>query len=68
MPLSPSDHARVAARGRWSDMPAEQRRAATKPARTAQAVKTLVENWPELRPDQIARLRALLQPVGGDRS
>lgn len=56
-----------AIRARWDKAtdPA-QRKAQTRPARIASAVRTIVDNWPELRPEQVARLRALLQPVGGD--
>ena len=44
----------------------EQRAAATRRARRALAVKTLVTEWPELRPEQVAKLKALLVPPGGE--
>jgi hypothetical protein len=42
----------------------EERREQTKDARLSYHVKKVVEAWPELRPEQVAKLRALLQPVG----
>jgi uncharacterized protein with WD repeat len=52
-------------RAHWAAATPEQRRQATKPARIAHAVKELVDNWPELRPEQMAKLRSLLQQPGG---
>lgn len=63
MPASPTRSASM--RAHWAAATPEQRRQATKPARIAHAVKELVDNWPELRPEQMARLRSLLQQPGG---
>ena len=61
-----SEQARHAIQSRWAKTtdPAERRRQ-TAAGRRAGAVKIIVEQWPELRPEQVAKLRALLQPVGG---
>jgi hypothetical protein len=61
-----SEAARHAIESRWAKVtdPAQRRRQ-TQAGRVASAVKVVVENWPELRPEQVARLRALLQQLGG---
>jgi hypothetical protein len=63
MPSSPA-HVR-AMHSVWERRTPEQRAAITKNARVAAAVRTVVDNWPELTDAQQQRLRALLQPVGG---
>jgi hypothetical protein len=63
MPSSPA-HVR-AMRGVWRRRTPEQRREITENARIAAAVGKIVDSWPELRPEQVARLRALLQPPDG---
>jgi hypothetical protein len=50
----------------WEKIPPEERKRRTHNARTAQAVKTIAENWPELTEAQQQRLRALLRPVPED--
>jgi hypothetical protein len=61
-----SEAARHAIETRWArTTDPEQRRAAIRPARLASAVRTLVDNWPELTPEQVSRLRSLLQPPEG---
>jgi hypothetical protein len=66
MPMSPTEQRRRAIQARWSRTtdPAQRRRE-TAPGRVSAAVKVLVDNWPELRPDQVAKLRSLLQQPGG---
>jgi hypothetical protein len=65
--LVPSEVARRANEARWAKYPdPEQRRKQTRKARLTHAVNELVNQWPELTPEQVARLRTLLQPVGGD--
>jgi hypothetical protein len=65
--LSRSEAARVASRARWADRPdPEQRRAELHKPQVAAAVRKVVDNWPELTPEQVTRLRSLLQPVGGE--
>ena len=66
MPMSTTEQHRHAIQARWSRTtdPA-QRRAETRPGRIAAAVKVLVDNWPELRPEQVAKLRGLLRQPGG---
>jgi hypothetical protein len=69
VPLSRAERAELARRTnavRWAGTTPEQRRAGTRKARLTHAVNELVNQWPELTPEQIARLRALLQPVGGE--
>jgi hypothetical protein len=56
----------AASRARWAGSTPEQRKAALRKTRLSLAVKELVDQWPELTPEQVVRLRALLQPVGGD--
>jgi hypothetical protein len=63
----PSSRTAAATRARWANTTPEQRREATRKARLTHAVNELVRQWPELTPEQMARLRALLQPVGGGR-
>jgi hypothetical protein len=58
------DQAVAAGRARWAGIDRDQRRDATRAGRVASAVRTIVDNWPELRPEQVARLRGLLQPPG----
>ena len=62
----------AASRARWAGTTPEQRKAALRLVRREQAVKAIVADWPELTPEQVARIRALLQPpestVGGDAS
>ena len=53
------------AHGRWSGTTPEDRRRATMPAPIAHAVKTIVEDWPELTDDQVQRLRLILAQAGG---
>lgn len=61
-----SSRTAAATRARWAGTTPEQRKAELRKTRLALAVKELVDQWPELTPEQVARLRALLQPVGGD--
>lgn len=49
----------------WSKIPPEERRRRTRNASRAAAVKVIVEDWPSLDPEQVAKLRALLIPPGG---
>lgn len=61
-----SEAGRHAIETRWSKVTdPDQRRRQTQPARVSAAVKVLVNNWPELRPNQMAQLRSLLQQPGG---
>lgn len=66
MTMSKTEQRRQAIQIRWSRTtdPAQRRRETT-PGRVASAVKVLVDNWPELRPEQVAKLRSLLQQPGG---
>jgi uncharacterized protein with WD repeat len=63
MPMSRAEAAAYARRIRQETATPEQRRAQTAAARRASAVKVVVEQWPELRPEQIQKLRSLLRPV-----
>jgi hypothetical protein len=67
MPFT-SESAKAALASRWAGTTPEERRKSTAPARREHAIREIVAGWPELRPDQVARLRALLRPVpeGGD--
>jgi hypothetical protein len=60
-----SSRTAAATRARWAGSTPEQRREGTRKARLTHAVNELVNQWPELTPEQVARLRSLLQPVGG---
>jgi ribosomal 50S subunit-associated protein YjgA (DUF615 family) len=52
----------------WAEVPPEERRRRIALASRAAAVKTIVEQWPELTEVQQQKLRALLRPVpeGGE--
>jgi ribosomal 50S subunit-associated protein YjgA (DUF615 family) len=51
----------------WVGVPPEEKRRRTVAGLRASAVKTIVEQWPELTEDQQQRLRALLRPVPEDK-
>jgi hypothetical protein len=61
----PSSARSEAARRRWASTPPEKRREHMRRARLGQRVQDLVDAWPELRPEQVAKLRALVQQPGG---
>lgn len=63
----PSSRTEAASRARWAGTTPEQRKAGTKKARLSLAVREIVDQWPELRPEQVAHLRSLLTPAGGGR-
>ena len=58
----PSSRTEPAAVARWRNTTPEQRRAATRKARLALAMRELVDQAPTLSEEQRARLRTLLQP------
>jgi hypothetical protein len=60
-----AEAARHAIEARWSrTTDPEQRRAQTRPARIAAAVRIIVDAAPDLTPDQVARLRAIFAAPG----
>jgi hypothetical protein len=65
--LSTSERARRASNARWAAKDQDQRKAETRPARLALAVKELVDQAPALTEDQKNRLRVILAqaPSGG---
>jgi hypothetical protein len=62
MAFANREQAAAAGRANWTGTTAEERRKRTIRPRVAYYVNRLVENWPELTDEQVARLRALLQP------
>jgi hypothetical protein len=65
--LSTSERARRASNARWSAKDPDQRKAETRPARLALAIKEIVDQAPALSDDQKNRLRVILTqaPSGG---
>jgi hypothetical protein len=65
--MSSTDRATAARAARWTGRSPEQRKAETRPARLALAVKELVDQAPALTEDQKNRLRIILAqaPSGG---
>jgi uncharacterized protein with WD repeat len=62
---SASDQTAAARAARWVGKSADDRRRETANARRAQAVREVVENWPELTDEQQNRLRSILRPPEG---
>jgi hypothetical protein len=60
-----SESAKRAVAARWAGTTPEDRRRSTAAARREHAVREIVAQWPELRPEQIQKLRSLLQQPGG---
>jgi len=65
--MSSTDRATAARAARWTGKSAEQRKAETRPARLALAIKEIVDQAPALSDDQKNRLRVILTqaPSGG---
>lgn len=49
----------------WAEIPPEERKRRTQNASRAQAVKVIVEQWPELSDEQRATLSAIFAASGG---
>jgi hypothetical protein len=62
MTASLSDAAAELAHKRWKDSTAEQRAAHGRMMRRALAVKEIVDQAPNLTPEQVAKIRAALSP------
>ena len=65
--MSSTDRAAAARAARWTGRSQDQRKAETRPARLALAIKEIVDQAPALSDDQKNRLRVILTqaPSGG---
>lgn len=61
--MSTTERASIAAHARAASLTPEQRKAASRKAYLAGAVKAVVGRAPELSPEQITKLRAVLCPA-----